>query len=171
MMPKLSNKAHRLERLGDLQPAHQPNNQEENFLALAQNGTRKRRRGKGNTAAIAKMPSEVKPMRPTIAGRGRGIRSIVLDLELPCEVLPYIAFNRREGIAGKKIAMDAGASVDKIEGVEEEASTAFRWKGASGQHIEYDRRPDIFRFVELTSALDEAVDYTLINSICKGTIR
>lgn len=69
------------------------------------------------------MPSEVKPMRPTTVDRGRGIRCIVLDLELPCEVLPYVAFNRREGIADKKIAMDAGESVDKIEGVEEEAST------------------------------------------------
>lgn len=69
-------------------------------------------------------------MRPTAAGRGRGIRLIDLDPE-PCEVLPEAAalgaaepaYNLVEVVADKDIAMEGG-SADKIMGVEEEASTA-----------------------------------------------
>ncbi|KAI3474582.1 hypothetical protein Pfo_029584 [Paulownia fortunei] len=129
-MPELRSGARRSKRLGDLQPAPQPANQEENFIAPAQNRTRRRGRGRGNAAAVAKGPSAATPTRPTAAGRGRGIRLIDLDPEPPCEVLPQAvgvgagepAFNRVEGVADKEIAMDGG-SADKVMGVEEEAST------------------------------------------------
>ncbi|KAL0359376.1 UNVERIFIED_CONTAM: Casein kinase-like protein HD16 [Sesamum angustifolium] len=129
-MPELRSGARRSKRLGDLQPAPQPTNQEENFLAPAQNRTRRRGRGRGNAAAVAKGPSAATPTRPTAAGRGRGIRLIDLDPEPPCEVLPQAVgvgagepgFNRIEGVADKEIAMDGG-SADKVMGVEEESST------------------------------------------------
>ncbi|KAK4413104.1 Casein kinase-like protein HD16 [Sesamum alatum] len=129
-MPELRSGARRSKRLSDLQPAPQATNQEENFLAPAQNKTRRRGRGRGNATAVAKGPSAATPTRPTAAGRGRGIRLINLDPEPPCEVLPQVVgigagelgFNRIEGVADKEIAMD-GRSGDKVMGVEEEAST------------------------------------------------
>lgn len=129
-MPELRSGARRSKRLDDLQPPPQPADQVENWLLPAQNRTRRRvggGRGRGNAAVVAK-PGV--PVRPTAAGRGRGIRLIDLDPE-PCEVLPEAAalgaaepaYNLVEVVADKDIAMEGG-SADKIMGVEEEASTA-----------------------------------------------
>ncbi|MCD7449328.1 Casein kinase 1-like protein hd16, partial [Datura stramonium] len=133
MMPELRSGARRSKRLGDLQPAPQPVGQEENLVLPTQNRTRRRGgggRGRGNATAIGKGPSGTTRARPSGAGRGRGIRLIDLDPEPPCEVLPQAApvgvaepaFNRIDGAADKKIAMDGGGSADKVMGVEEEAS-------------------------------------------------
>ncbi|KAJ8570510.1 hypothetical protein K7X08_037482 [Anisodus acutangulus] len=138
-MPELRSGARRSKRLGDLQPAPQQPvvGQEENLvLPPTQNRTRRRGggggRGRGgNATAIGKGPSGTRG-RPSGAGRGRGIRLIDLDPEPPCEVLPQAApievaepaFNRIDGAADKKIAMDGGGgSADKVMAVEEEAST------------------------------------------------
>ncbi|KAG6429064.1 hypothetical protein SASPL_107103 [Salvia splendens] len=111
-MPELRSRARRSKRLGDLQPASQPANQEENFLAPAQNRTR--RRGRGNAAGVA---------------RGRGVRLIDLDPNPPREILPQagvgagdLACNKIEGVANKEIPMEGG-SADKVMGVEEEPSS------------------------------------------------
>ncbi|KAG8367995.1 hypothetical protein BUALT_Bualt16G0130600 [Buddleja alternifolia] len=129
-MPELRSGARRSKRLGDLHPAPQTANQEEKFVAPAQNRTGRRGRGRGNAAAIAKGPSAATLARPTAGGRGRGARLIDLDQEPPREVLPQTvglgaaepAFNIIEGIGDKEIAMDGGSG-DKLIGVEEEAST------------------------------------------------
>lgn len=130
MMPELRSGARRSKRLGDLQPTPQPVDQVENWLLPAQNKTRRRvggGRGRGGNAPVANGPSAAKLVRTTVGGRGRGIRSIDLDPEPPCEVLPE-AFAvgvgepvlNRVGVAD--IAMEGG-SADKMMGVEEEAST------------------------------------------------
>ena len=128
-MPELRSGARRSHRLGDLQPASQPANQEENFLAPAQNRTRRRGRGRGNAAGVAKGPSAATPARPTAAGRGRGVRLIDLDPNPPREILPQAgvgagdpACNKIEGVANKEIPMEGG-SADKVMGVEEEPSS------------------------------------------------
>lgn len=127
-MPELRSGARRSRRLGDLQPAPEPTNQEENLTAPAQNRTRRRGRGRGNAAGVAKGPSAATPTRPTAAGRGRGIRLIDLDSEPPRDILPQAGaaagdpvLNKVEGVADKEIAMEGG-SADKIMGVEEEPS-------------------------------------------------
>ncbi|GFY99867.1 protein kinase family protein [Actinidia rufa] len=101
-------------------------------LCLLKTKTRRRGgggRGRGGNATVAKGPSAATPVRPSTAGRGRGIRLIDLDPEPPCEVfLPEAVaigvgepvINRAEGVAD--IGMEGG-SADKMLGVEEEATT------------------------------------------------
>ncbi|KAK6942000.1 Protein kinase domain [Dillenia turbinata] len=130
-MPELRSGARRSKRLDDLQPSPQPVVQAENRPLPTQNRTRRRAGGRGrgaNATTVAKGPSPVLQTRAT--GRGRGIRLIDLDPELPCDVLPETvaaeraepAYNRVEGVAEKDILMEGG-SVEKIMGVEEEAGT------------------------------------------------
>ncbi|KAL6997463.1 hypothetical protein U1Q18_007590 [Sarracenia purpurea var. burkii] len=132
-MPELRSGARRSKRLGDLQPAPQPVDQVENLLLPAQNRTRRRvggGRGRGGNATAAKGPSVATPVRPSTAGRGRGIRLIDLDPEAPREALPEpVAIGvgepvgiRAEGVVDRDIAMEGGGSADKMVGVEEEAS-------------------------------------------------
>ncbi|GAA0166596.1 non-receptor serine/threonine protein kinase [Lithospermum erythrorhizon] len=132
-MPELRSGARRSKRLGDLHPAPQPADQEENLVLPTQNRARRGRgRGRGNANTVAKGPSAPIPARPVVGGRGRGIRLIDLDPEPPAAVPPQAiglrgaepALNRVEGVADKDIAM-AGRSGggDKIVGVEEESNT------------------------------------------------
>ncbi|KAL7168792.1 hypothetical protein ACSBR2_033931 [Camellia fascicularis] len=132
-MPELRSGARRSKRLGDLQPSPQPIDQVENLALPAQNRTRRRvggGRGRGGNATVAKGPSAATPVRPSTAGRGRGIRLIDLDPDPPCEVPPEAVaigagepvFNRIEVVADREIAMEGG-SADKMLGVEEETNT------------------------------------------------
>ncbi|GAA0168371.1 non-receptor serine/threonine protein kinase [Lithospermum erythrorhizon] len=131
-MPELRSGARRSKRLGDLQVAPQPANQEENLVQPTQNRTRRRGggRGRGNANAVGGRPSAPVPVRPAARGRGRGVRLIDLDPEPPCEVPPQAigvgggdpGSNRVEGFADKDIAMEGG-SADKIIGAEEESNT------------------------------------------------
>ncbi|XP_043691245.1 casein kinase 1-like protein HD16 [Telopea speciosissima] len=138
-MPELRSGARqarlRSKRLDDLQPSPQPLDQAQNWVPPAQNRTGRRvgaGRGRGcNATAVAKGPSAATPARPAAAGRGRGIKLIELDPEIPCEVFPEAAavgaaepaFKRAEGVADKELFMEGG-SAEKLMGVEEEASTA-----------------------------------------------
>ncbi|XP_028110256.1 casein kinase 1-like protein HD16 isoform X1 [Camellia sinensis] len=132
-MPELRSGARRSKRLGDLQPSPQPIDQVENLALPAQNRTRRRvggGRGRGGNATVAKGPSAATPVRPSTAGRGRGIRLIDLDPDPPCEGPPEAVaigagepvFNRIEVVADREIAMEGG-SADKMLGVEEETNT------------------------------------------------
>lgn len=133
-MPQLRSGARRSKRLGDLQPAPQPVDQAENLLPPpAQNRTRRRGgagagRGRGsNAAAVTKGPSAAVPGRPTCAGRGRGIKLIDLDPELPCAAVPQNivvvpeepVLNKVGVVADKNIEMEGGSG-DKVVGVEED---------------------------------------------------
>lgn len=134
-MPELRSGARRSKRVDDLYPTPQPIDQGENWLLPAQNRTRRRvgagrGRGGGNAAAVAKGTSPAIPTRPTAAGRGRGVRLIDLDPE-PCEVLPEAValrvaaeplINQVEVVADIGVGMEGG-SAEKVNGVEEEAST------------------------------------------------
>ncbi|XP_024960938.1 casein kinase 1-like protein HD16 isoform X2 [Cynara cardunculus var. scolymus] len=125
-MPQLRSGPRRSKRLGDIQPAAQP----ENIIAPTQIRTRRKTgggRGRGNAAADTKGPSAAIPVRPSAAGRGRGIRLIDLDPEPPCEIVPNTAAVGVvepivNGVADKLVAMEGG-SADKIMGVEEEGNT------------------------------------------------
>lgn len=134
-MPELRSGARRSKRVDDLYPTPQPIDQGENWLLPNQNRTRRRvgagrGRGGGNAAAVAKGTSPAIPTRPTAAGRGRGIRLIDLDPE-PCEVLPEAValgvaaeplYNQVEVVADIGVGMEGGSG-EKVNGVEEEAST------------------------------------------------
>ncbi|CAA3028048.1 casein kinase 1 HD16 [Olea europaea subsp. europaea] len=120
-MPELRSGARRSKRLGDLQPAHQPANPEENCLAPCQNKTRRRGRGRGNAIAVAKGPSSATPVKPTAAGRGRGNRLINIDPEPPCEVIPQAVAVGVGEPANKEVM--AGRSADKVMAVEEEGAS------------------------------------------------
>ncbi|BBH06908.1 Protein kinase family protein [Prunus dulcis] len=135
-MPELRSGVRRSKRLDDLQPPSQPPiGQAENCVLPAQN----------------------KPRRRAGGGRGRGGNAVAKG--------PSPAIPTRATAADKDIAMEGGASADKIVGGEEEAggtpvpdrryeailfpylvyNASSKWKEASGQHVEYDQRPDIFR--------------------------
>lgn len=133
-MPELRSGARRSKRVDDLYPTQQPVDQGDNWLLPAQNRTRRRvgggrGRGGGNATGVAKGPSLAAPTRPTAAGRGRGIRLIDLDPE-PCEVLPEAVavgtgeppHNQVEVVADIGVGMEGGSG-DKVNAVEEEAST------------------------------------------------
>lgn len=125
-MPELRSGARRSKRLGDLQPAPQPIDQEENWEQPAPNKTKRKvggGRGRGgNAPALAKRPSAAVPPRRTAAGRGRGGRLIDIVPEPVVFGAPEPVYNRVEVAANKNIVM-AGGSADKVVGAEEDACT------------------------------------------------
>lgn len=135
-MPELRSGARRSKRLGDLQqPSPELNDQGENCHPPTQNKTRRRGGGRGRganaAAGLAKGAQAAVGARQTGgAGRGRGVRVIDLDPEIPGEVLPQVAptvgaagaaQNRVEGGADKDIAMEGGSG-DKLVVAEEDAN-------------------------------------------------
>ncbi|CAH1452353.1 unnamed protein product [Lactuca virosa] len=129
-MPQLRSGARRSKRLGDLQPATQPINQAENTAPPTQTRPRRKTtgggggRGRGGDAAgVAKGPVAALPVRPTVGGRGRGVRLIDLDPEPPCDIIPEAPI-RLDTVADKDIAMEGGSGGgDKVMGVEEEGNS------------------------------------------------
>ncbi|KAI4350368.1 hypothetical protein L6164_004830 [Bauhinia variegata] len=126
-MPELRSGARRSKRLGDLQPAPLPIDQEENWTQPAQNRTRRRvgnGRGRGgNATALAKGPSSAIPTRRrTPASRGRGLRLTNLDPEPVALGAPEPLDNRVEVMVNNNIVMEGG-NADKVVGAEEEATT------------------------------------------------
>ncbi|KAI9120691.1 hypothetical protein K1719_007724 [Acacia pycnantha] len=123
-MPELRSGARRSKRLGDLQPAPQPI--EQNCTQTAPNKTRRRvggGRGRGgNATAVAKGTSPAVPTRRTAAGRGRGGRLVDLIPEPVALGAPEPVLNREEVAANNNILM-AGGSADKVAGAEEETCT------------------------------------------------
>lgn len=120
-------------KLEDIPALPQP--QAENPVLPAPNrrrGGAARGRGAKAAAAVAKGPPAA-PVRLTVGGRGKGIKLIDLDPDLPCQVLPgaaavggaqdIILKQAVEGVAGKDLAMD-GRSAEKAVGAEDEATTA-----------------------------------------------
>lgn len=85
-------------------------------------------RGRGRAAAVARVTAV--PVRPTVAGRGRGVRLIDLDPDQPCENLPGPAAGiakrpilnlGAEGQVDKNMAMN-GVSAEKLAGAEDETA-------------------------------------------------
>ncbi|KAL2923230.1 Casein kinase 1-like protein HD16 [Bienertia sinuspersici] len=132
-MPELRSGARRSKRLGDLQqPAPELNNQGDNCVPPVQNKTRRRGggRGRGANAAAGLGKAAVGARQTGGVGRGRGVRVIDLDPEVPGEAVPQVAplgvaaaaaQNRAEGAADKDIAMEGG-SADKLVAAEDDAN-------------------------------------------------
>ncbi|XP_024988507.1 casein kinase 1-like protein HD16 [Cynara cardunculus var. scolymus] len=110
--------------------AAQPVDQAENIIAPTQNRTRRkidRGRGRGNVAVDAKGPSVAILVKPSAAGRGKGIRLIDSDLVPPCEIVPNtvavgVVGPTIDDVADKHVVM-GGGSAEKITGVEQEGNT------------------------------------------------
>lgn len=136
-MPELRSGARqarlRSKRLDDIPP--QPSTFEQIEIPVQTTPARGGRRGgagrgRGRTAAVARVTAA--PVRPTVAGRGRGVWLIDLDPDQHCVNLPGPAagtakrpiFNlgaERQG--DKNLAMN-GVSAEKIAGAEDETATA-----------------------------------------------
>lgn len=120
-------------KLDDIPPASQPFEQAENWLPTPNRTGRRTGAGRGrgaNAATVAKGPAAT-PVRPTVAGRGKGIRVIDLDPDQPCEALPGAAaggiqdffLNQAAEVAADKDLVMEGGSAEKLVGAEDEPTT------------------------------------------------